>query len=46
MKKLKYNYYGKNERRFRFKRAINQKRGIFVLTGKTVKENGASVPKH
>ena len=28
------------------KRAINQKRGIFVLTGKTVKEDGASVPKH
>ena len=28
------------------KRAINQKRGIFVLTEKAVKEDCASDPKH
>lgn len=46
MKNLKYNYYVKNERRFRFKTCNQSKVWNFVLTGKTVEEDGASVPKH
>ena len=46
MKNLKYNYYVKNERRFRFKTCNQSRVWNFVLTGKTVEEDGASVPKH
>ena len=46
MKNLKYNYYVKNERRFRFKTCNQSKVWNVVLTGKTVEEDGASVPKH